>query len=238
MSVALQPGGDRAGAAGPHRGHPDAAVPEARPLDVGAGPADRHRRDAVEVHVGGVAGDHARPGPDGGVGPDAVRGQLGEEQPRAVVGVRGDQGVRERARPRAPGLAAVQPPAAVHPPRSEPGGRWLGRPHAEPVAGLGRGSAELGEDGDGVGVPLGEAGQRKVGRTQRGQSLPPLRRRPVAGQGQRPAPLDQGSEGRDRPGRPRRRRPEGGRSAPGPTTRRPAGHTPAQRSGVLAGSGW
>ena len=59
-SAAPQPGRDRAGAAGPDRGHPDAAVPEAGPLDVGTGAADGHGRDGVEVHVGRVA---ARPCP-------------------------------------------------------------------------------------------------------------------------------------------------------------------------------
>ena len=165
----MQPGRDGPGATGPHRRHSDAPVPEAGPLDVGTGAAHRRRGNRVEEHVGGVAGHHAGPGPDGGVGRDAAVGQPGEEQPGTVVGVRGDQRVGQGARPRAPGLAAVQEPAAVHLPRHQACGRRLGGPHAQPVVGRDPGAAELGEHGHGIGVPLREPGQRQIRRAQCGQ---------------------------------------------------------------------
>jgi len=78
----------------------------------------------------------------------------------------------EHAGAGAPGLAPVQTPLRPGRTGRQPRGRWLGCPHPEPAPASGEWSVELGEDGEGVGVPLGEPGQRQTPLPQRGEGPP------------------------------------------------------------------
>ncbi|CAB4927166.1 unannotated protein [freshwater metagenome] len=167
--------GDPVRAAGPDRGDPDAAVPEPRPVQVGPRPAERGGGDVVELDISGVAADHGRGRPAARARRRAGRGQVDQEQPSAVVGVRGDQRGGARPGAGAPLLGAGQHPPAVRAAGLDPAGRGLGGPDPQPLPRGRCGAAQLGEDRDGVGVALGQPGQRQVPLAEVAEGGPALR---------------------------------------------------------------
>ena len=187
--------GDRSCAAVPARGHPGAAVREARPAGVAAGNAERLGRDIGETDVEGVAGGHASGRPGVRDGPQVAGAD--REQPVAVGSPRGHQRVGARTRAGAVLLGALQPPAAVRPMSRQPGARGLRGPHSPPAPGRRRRGAEFGQDGQGVGMTFGQPGQGEIFPGQVREDRPALTRTPAAGQRQiQPAGFDRGRERR------------------------------------------
>jgi hypothetical protein len=171
-------------AAVPAGGHADAAVPEAGPVDVLLGAADRSRRRGGEAHGAAVAAGHADRRPRVVERP-CVRGLIAYgEEADPVAGGRRDESVRAPARPGAPGPVAGQQPAV--PGLLRPYRRRSRRPDAPalPSRGFARFVAQFGADGDGVGVPLAEAGRHQVGAAQGGETPQAPQGRSVAGKWQ------------------------------------------------------
>ena len=159
----LQGPGHAAGAAPPHRGHPDGAVPEAWPAQVGLRSADGCRRGAVEAHRPAVAARHRRRRPGAVDRSGGGLGQVDGEHPVAVVRQRGDQGQVAGARAAAPRLGAGEPPTGPGRLGADRVDRRVGRPdapyRARPVE-VPR--AELVEDREGVEVRLAQPGEVQV----------------------------------------------------------------------------
>ena len=179
----------------PAGGHARAAVRETGPAGITAWSADRLSRDVREADVERVAAGHAsgRPGA-------RDRGQVtraDREQPVAVGRHRGDQRIGAGPRPRAVRLDAIQAPAVIRWPGRQPGSRGLRGPDSPAASGRRRGGPELGEDGERVGVSLGEPGHGKIFLGQSRQRRPAGQGLAVAGQRQvQPARLDRLGEGR------------------------------------------
>ena len=174
MGVEVAP--DPTGEAVPARGDADAAVPEARPLDVAPGRADLGGGVDPEVHArrARVAGPHARSGASRRRSATlATSTSNSRTAPSGSVAVR-----RARSIPAAPehhGLRPVsrQPLPSGAAPELRPGGPPTRRAARVPRA-VGR--PELVEDGDGVEVALGEPGERAVGRAELGERAQALHR--------------------------------------------------------------
>jgi hypothetical protein len=179
----------------PARGHAGAAVREARTAGVAARTAQRLGLDIGEADVQGVARGHAGRWPGAWDRPQ-VR-SADREQPVAVGRRRGHHRIGARSRARAVLLGAVQPPAVTGPAGGEPGTRRLRGPDPPPGPGPRRRRAELGQDGQGVGVTLGQPGQGQVLAGQVRQDRPALASPPAAGQRQvQPAGLNRVRERR------------------------------------------
>ena len=138
-SARWQRAGDAAGAAPPHGGHPDGAVPEAWPAQVGLRSADRRRRDVPSkrtdlLSLPAIAA--AGQVPSTGV---ARRSRPGR---RRTAGSRRPAGAVTRAWSQVPGAAAPRLGAGraasrTRPPRRGPG-RPAGWPPRRPTAAPGR----------------------------------------------------------------------------------------------------
>ena len=162
-----------------------AAVPEPGPRRVPAGAAEQGvvgDRHVVEVDVGAVAAGHADGLPRALDGPNARPAQRYVGDAAAVRGEGDDEGTVQVVRTGAEPHPAVQPPGARPPVQNRAGAARAGRPHAVGGAGLG-GAPGVGEDGERVGVALGEAGEGEVGATPARQVRPPVQRRAATGQG-------------------------------------------------------
>ena len=179
----------------PARGHARAAVRETGPAGIAAWPAGRLGRDVREADVERVAAGHA-----GGRPRARYRGQVARadrEQPVPVGCYRGDQRIGAGPRPGAVRLDAVQAPAVGRLPSRQPGSRGLRGPDSPAASRRRRGGPELGEDGEGVGVSLGEPGQGKIFFGQSRQRRPAGPGLAAAGQRQvQPARLHRLGEGR------------------------------------------
>ena len=179
----------------PARGDTGAAVREAWPVDVAAGLADRRGRDVHEADVQGVTGRHAGRRPRAG-----NRGKIAcadREEPVAVRRRRGHQRMGARAGPGAVLLSAVQAPAAAGLAGVQSRAGRLRGPDTPAASGRWRGGVELSQDGQRIGVSLGEPGQGEIFPGQVRESRPALAGPAAAGQRQvQPARLDRGGESR------------------------------------------
>ena len=165
------------------------------PVDVGARrrrPARRGRRRSTRRPCRWRPCP-GRPRPSGRPAPRppvrSARNSRGRRRPRAVTSA--------SVSARAPEHQALRP-SSRHPPagaaRGEPG-RPAARPPTRPAGGRPRERAvQLGEDRPGVGVPLGQPGERRSAAPRALSAAHRARVAPAPGSGRRPAPPDQGRE--------------------------------------------
>ena len=145
-----------------------------------------------EADIQGVAARHADCGP--GAGDGFSRLGATREQPHAVVGLRGDQGVGADRAPEQYCLVPCSRQPAV-PGRGSARPRRLRRPHAPRLPGAGRWPAQLVQDRDRVRVPLAQPGQRQVFLGQLRECLPSFPGPATAWSGQvQPSRLDRRPE--------------------------------------------
>lgn len=162
MCRAPQGVGDRQRAAVPAGGHTDAAVLEPRTLYVSLHAADGHGGQIPDPYVGGVAAGHAdrlpcalhRPAA-GAVGADG-------EEPSALLGGSGDEGVGAAVGPGAVLLETVQEPAVFGTGGGDAFTGRFSRPHTPSFAGAGSGAPEFREDGHRVDMTFHESRQTEV----------------------------------------------------------------------------
>jgi hypothetical protein len=186
---------DAAGPSVPARGDTGAAVRETWPVYVAAGLADRRGRDVHEADVQGVAGRHAGRRPRARNRRNMAR--AGREEPVAVRRRRGHQRMGAGAGAGAVLLDAVQAPASAGLAGLQSRAGGLRGPDTPTARGRRRGGTELGQDGQRIGVSLGEPGQGEILPGQVRESRPALTGPAAAGQRQiQPARPDRRGEGR------------------------------------------